>query len=209
MSIRTLLTAFFLFVFVAGYAQETPEGESAPAAETTEATDNSEKEPKVKKPKPPYYHHKLPSIQINGGNLSLMSDDMNIDWPYSGTNWRWAYGAKIEYRPLNYLGVAISGMMGKVANQQRTAPSTTGNYTVETEIVSAEFNLIIPLDNNVIINRASKFAPYLFGGVAYQWFSPRADKFSADGRVYNFWRTGEIYDRPENREQPELADLLF
>lgn len=93
--------------------------------------------------------------------------------------------------------------MGKVANQRRTT-GPTGNYNVETEILSAEFNVIIPLDNNVIINRASKFAPYLFGGVAYQWFNPRADNYSADG-VYYQYRNGNIEGEIFDDHYPDRA----
>ncbi|MFT4523988.1 MAG: hypothetical protein ACI85F_000129 [Bacteroidia bacterium] len=204
MSIRTLLSALFIFLFVSGFAQESPEGDDA----VTTETETAEKEPKVKKPKPPYYDHKLPSIQINGGNLSLLSDDMDSkNQPFVGANLRWAYGAKVEYRPLNYLGVSLGVMMGSVANKQR-AGNQFNNYTVETDILSAEFNVIIPLDNNVIINRASKFAPYLFGGVAYQWFSTKADNYSSDGRYYHYWRDGNVYDRIEDIDHSNRREQL-
>ncbi|MFT4680446.1 MAG: hypothetical protein ACI9FU_000786 [Granulosicoccus sp.] len=201
MSIRTLLSALFIFLFISGFAQETLVEEAG----KTNETEDTEKEPKVKKPKPPYYHHKLPSIQINGGNVSLMSDDMDKIGPSSGANWRWGYGAKVEYRPLNYLGASLGVMLGKVANQQRTG-NEFNNYTVETDILSAEFNIIIPLDNNVIINRASKFAPYLFGGVAYQWFNTQADDFSSDGSYYHYWRDGSFRNRIEDSENPQLGE---
>jgi hypothetical protein len=202
MSIRTLLSVILIFLFTSSFAQETFEGE------TSTITETDVKEPKVKKPKPPYYHHKLPSIQVNGGNLSLLSDDMDSkNHPFVGANLRWGYGAKIEYRPLNYLGVSFGAMMGNVANKQRTGNSFN-NYTVETDILSAEFNIIIPLDNNLIINRASKFAPYLFGGIAYQWFNTHADNYSSDGSFYHYWRDGNVYDRIEDPDYSNLREEL-
>lgn len=190
MNLRPLLTSLFVIIAFTAFAQEGVETE--PVAEETK------KEKKEKKPKPPFYHHKWPSISVGAGVMGMMADDIrSARWPYSGTNTRMGYNAKIEYRPVSAVAVSLGALMGKVSDNHRTYNS---NANVETEVLSAEFNVILPLDNNLIINRSSKFAPYLFAGFAYQWVSPRTDRYSANGELYHYWEDGTIRNQPYNYE---------
>ena len=58
--------------------------------------------------------------------------------------------------------LSLGATMGKVSENHRTY----NNANVETEILSTEFIMIIPLDNNLIIIVGLKLAPYLFAGFA-------------------------------------------
>lgn len=153
---------------------------------------------KEKKPKPPFYAHKLPVISVGAGCVTFFGDDMlNGIAPYNFANWRYGINGSLEHRTFSALGFRLNFLYGKIAENER---SIGRNYNVESTIMQGDFNILIYLDNNLIINRASKFSPYLFGGVGFMSFDPRADLIAAGGQRYYYWDDGRIADRPKSDE---------
>lgn len=196
MRLTTILCFTFLFSSASLLAQEATEADSK-----KEKKEKVAKEPKEKKPRPDFYNHKLPSIYVGGGQLSLLADDISRDLkPYNSTNWRWGLYAGLEHRTWSALGFSLGFMYGQLSDNERS-PVILENRNVETTFMQIDMHIKVYLDNNLFINRASRFSPYLFGGVGYVVnFTPMADLLDAESRQYHYWEDGRIMDRPKNPE---------
>ncbi len=208
MKLRLLLALLIMAVSLGSFAQDAEAQEEKPKKEKKEKEPKEEKEKKEKKPRPPYYDNKLPYIYVGGGNLSLFNDDfgdgVNI---YNTTNWKWGFNAGVEHRTFSAVGFSLNFLYGWLGTTERSAnPSTEenlnlGNRNIETEIMNLDFKINVYLDNNLFINRASRWSPYLFGGVGYVLQAThRADLKDADGNTYYYWNDGRVTDRPKTEE---------
>lgn len=148
-----------------------------------------EKEKKEKRERPPYVVNKLPSIGVGVGPVSFFGDIDNRNSYFKYHQMRYGYSLRIEERIWSALGVSLGGMYGQVAENQRDL-LTYKNF--ESTIMHGELDVLIYLDNNWIINRASRFSPYLFGGVGYMMFEPKGDFLNEDGKPYILWEDGTI-----------------
>lgn len=163
---------------------EKPEKEEKAAQE-----EKPEKEEKVKRERPPYVVNKLPSIGVGAGALSFFGDIDSRNSYFKNHQMRYGYALHIEQRIWSALGVSLNGLYGQVAENQRDL-TTYKNF--ESTIMHGEFDVILYLDNNLFINRASRFSPYLFGGVGYMMFTPKGDFLNEDGKPYILWEDGTI-----------------
>lgn len=206
MKLRTLLAFFILSSSLSLSAQESSENVSDEPTTTEEAT---EKEAKEKKPRPPFYDNKLPYIYVGGGNLSLLADDIASDINlYNTTNWKWGINAGVEHRTFSAVGFSLNFLYGWLGQTERS-PIAENNRNIETEMMSLDFKVHAYLDNNLFINRASRFSPYVFGGVGYILsMRHRADQLSEDGREYFYWDDGTVRDRPKTPENLGTAEVL-
>lgn len=203
MKLRLILSLLILSISFGSFAQEAEE-EKKPKKVKKEKTEKEPKEKKEKKPRPPYYDNKLPYIYIGGGNLSLFTDDyrdgLNM---YNTTNWRWGINAGLEHRTFSAVGFSLNFLYGWLSTTERSPITSTdenlnlGNRNIETEIMNLDFKINVYLDNNLFINRASNWSPYLFGGVGYiLQTNHRADLKDADGNRYYYWEQGgRVMDR--------------
>jgi hypothetical protein len=208
MKLKLLLCIFLTNLALPLAAQEKVEGKTKEKAKT----EKPEKEPKVlkeKKPRPPFYDNKMPSVYIGGGNLSLMADDISKDLKvYNTTNWRWGIYGGLEHRTFSAVGFSLGFLYGQVSENERS-PVALLNRNVETTFMQIDMHVKVYLDNNLFINRSSKFSPYLFGGVGYIVnFTPKADLLDNQGRAYNYWDDGSIRDRVKNPENLGVAQTL-
>jgi len=89
-----------------------------------------------------------------------------------------------------------------VAENER---SPSRNLNFQSTIMQGEFNVMIYLDNNLIINRASRFSPYLFGGVGYMMFDPKTNLTNEDGKGYYYWDDGTI--RTEAKDENTIGNI--
>lgn len=202
MKLRLILSLLIISASFATYAQDTP------VEDGKEKTEKEPKEKKEKKPRPPFYDSKLPYIYIGGGNMSLFGDDLasgiNL---YNTTNWKWGINAGVEHRTFSAVGFSLNFLYGWLGQNERSpTPSTLenrnlGNRNIETEMMNLDFRINVYLDNNLFINRASRFSPYLFGGVGYILsMKQRSDLKDGEGREYYYWDDGRITDRPKAAE---------
>lgn len=174
-----------------------------------EKTEKEPKEKKEKKPRPPFYDNKLPYIYVGGGNMSLLqtdiSDDINL---YNTTNWKWGINGGIEHRTFSAVGFSANFLYGWLGITERS-PIASENRNIETEIMNIDVKVNVYLDNNLFINRASNWSPYLFGGVGYMFsMRHRTDALDADGNVYYYWDDGTVRDRPKTQENLGTANVL-
>ncbi len=206
MKLKHLLITASLFIFTGSLiAQEAPaedkkaskkeakEAEKA-AKEAEKAAAPADTSSKPKRVRPPFVSSKWPSISVGAGNMSFMGDVADNTSIFTYTNWRMGYNFRIEHRTWSALGFAINGLYGKVVENER---SRVRNLNFESTIMQAEFDIMIYLDNNLFINRASRFSPYLFGGVGYMMFDPKTNLTNEDKNPYYYWNDGTIRTEPE------------
>lgn len=205
MKLRLLLSLLLLSFTVGSFAQDADTEEGKSKKEKKAKTEKEPKEKKEKKPRPPFYDNKLPYIYVGGGNLSVLTDDIqdgaNL---YNVTNWKWGINGGIEHRTFSAIGFQLNFLYGWLASTERSPITSTpenrnfGNRNFETEIMNLDFKVNLYLDNNLFINRASNWSPYLFGGVGYiLQMRQRTDLLDSEGRSYYYWEQGgRVMDRP-------------
>jgi opacity protein-like surface antigen len=217
MNLKHLLITASLFVFTGSLiAQEAPAEDTKASKKEAKAAEKAAKEAekaaktegaaaetaapadtaaKAKRVRPPFVSSKWPAISVGAGNMSFMGDIADNTSLFTYTNWRMGYNFRIEHRTWSALGFAINGLYGKVTENER---SPVRNLNFESTIMQAEFDIMIYLDNNLFINRASRFSPYLFGGVGYMMFTPKTNLTNEDGKAYYYWDDGTIRTEEKN-----------
>jgi hypothetical protein len=154
-------------------------------------------EAKPKRVRPPYEPNKWPSISLGVGHFAFNGDVGKNLKVVDFSNFRMTYRLDIEQRFYSAFGVSLTGMYGKMARNER---STSRNLNFENTVMQGELNVILYLDNNLFINRSSKFSPYLYGGVGYMMFTQKTDSLDKNGEAYNYWTDGSIRTRPQTQE---------
>ncbi|MBX7182483.1 MAG: hypothetical protein K1X82_10245 [Bacteroidia bacterium] len=152
---------------------------------------------KPKRVRPPYEPNKWPSISLGVGQFAFNGDIGTSLKVMDFSNFRMTYRLDIEQRFYSAFGVQLSGMYGKMARNERT---NTRNLNFENTVMQGELNVILYLDNNLFINRSSKFSPYLYGGVGYMMFTQKTDSLDKNGEAYNYWSDGTIRTRPQTQD---------
>ena len=204
MKLRLILSLLILTISFGIQAQDSNEEKAS-----KEKTEKPAKEKKEKKPRPPFYDNKLPYIYVGGGNMSLFGDDISDDINlYNTTNWKWGINAGVEHRTFSAVGFSLNFLYGWLGQNERS-PIATENRNIETELMNIDFKVNVYLDNNLFINRASNWSPYLFGGVGYILsMKHRTDLNDADGNQYFYWDDGTVRDRPKTQENLGTANVL-
>jgi hypothetical protein len=147
----------------------------------------------------------LPSVAIGAGILSFNGDignGLNIS---SFSRIKTGYNIAVEQRIGNYLGVALNGIYGKLADGER---SKTRNLNFQSQIIQADICVQFRFDNDLILKRSSVFAPYLFAGFGYLKFDPKGDLTDKNGTKYNYWADGSIRSLPESDANAASSTFL-
>ena len=127
---------------------------------------------------------------------------------YNTTNWKWGINAGIEHRTFSAVGFSLNFLYGWLGETERS-PIATENRNIETELMNLDLKINVYLDNNLFINRASNWSPYLFGGVGYILkMTHRTDLKDADGNQYFYWDDGTVRDRVKSAENLGSAVTL-
>jgi hypothetical protein len=137
----------------------------------------------------------LPSLAVGLGVLSFDGDigvGLNLT---SLSRIRGGYSLALEQRMGRVFGVSLSGIYGKLADSEMGAKR---NLNFVSNIIQADLNLLIHLDNDFLFKRSSIFAPYLFAGFGYLKFDSYADLENGNGIKYNYWTDGTIRDLPDS-----------
>lgn len=194
MKLKNLLIFSLALCFTSQLSAQTENKESntSPPAESAPAEDA-----KPKRVRPPYDPNKLPSISLGVGNLAFDGDVGKSLAITDFSNFRMTYRLDIEQRFFSAFGVSLSALYGKMARNERT-PNRNLNF--ENTIMQGEFNVLLYLDNNLFINRSSKFAPYLYGGVGYAMFTQKTDSLDKNGAAYHYWTDGTIRTVPQSQD---------
>ncbi|MBL7883939.1 MAG: hypothetical protein JNL69_07700, partial [Bacteroidia bacterium] len=131
----------------------------------------------------------LPSVALGVGILSFNGDVGNGVSLSSFSRIRGGYSLTVEQRIGKIIGVSVNGIYGKLADSER---SKTNNVNFQSQIIQADLNLTIHLDNDFLFKRNSVFAPYLFVGFGYLKFDSYGDLKDKNGVMYNYWSDGTI-----------------
>jgi len=147
----------------------------------------------------------LPSISAGIGVLTFDGDiggGVNVS---SFGRIRAGYNFSVEQRIKNIIAFSVSGTFGKIADSEN---GKIGGLNFESKITQLDLNLIIPFDNNIILNSESEFAPYISGGIGFLKFDPYTDLYNKDGIKYNYWTDGSIRDIPQNDPSAANAKII-
>lgn len=139
----------------------------------------------------------LPSLALGVGVLTFDGDIGNGVNLTSLSRIRGGYHLTVEQRVGRVLGVSLNGIYGKLADSERTAKR---NLNFQTNIIQADLNLTIHLDNDFLFKRTSVFAPYLYAGFGYLKFNSFGDLKDKNNINYNYWTDGTIRDMPDSTQ---------
>lgn len=141
------------------------------------------------------YISKLPSIGAGAGVLSYFGEMQKTYNVGTLTHIRPGFHLAVEKRFGNFIGLQLTGLMGKVAHSQF---SNNIFYNFESPINQFGLDVVFHFDNDKIINRKSLFTPFLAVGAGYVMFDPRGDYKDANGNDYYIWSNGSIMNLPES-----------
>ncbi len=147
----------------------------------------------------------LPSVALGAGILSFNGDIGNGANLSSFSRIRAGYNLTIEERIGKYIGVSLNGIYGKLSDSER---SKDRNLNFESTIMQGDLNLVLHFDNDLIFNRNSIFAPYLFVGIGYLKFDPYGDLKDKNDSSYNYWSDGTIRDIAETDPLAPSASII-
>lgn len=154
-----------------------------------------------------YDRYRLPSISLGVGFLSFNGDlrpmEQNLR---SLSSFNTAVNFSIDKRIKSFLGFGINAMYGQV---------TVKDYQIELErrnfkstVMQGDFNVYFHFDNDFIIKKSSKFAPYIFFGIGYTMFDSKSDFLDANGDMYHYWTDGTIRDSYQDLENPQIGNVV-
>jgi len=155
---------------------------------------------------PEYNKYRLPSIGVGAGFLAIFGDvgnNLTDMWTTARSNN--AFNVNVEQRFGNTFGVQLNGMKGSIS-QNDNRPDKHINF--KTTIMQGDLNCLIHLDNDIIVHKKSRLAPFISLGFGYMKFNPKGDLYDKDGKKYYFWKDGTIRDRQFDPEYPQLGNLL-
>ena len=154
----------------------------------------------------PYNIYKLPSIELSAGVLTFFGDvsNYNKDIPFIGKH-NFGFGVNIQERIGSFFGVSAGFHKGKLTGFD-TKPGSYYNF--QSDIFQGNFNIYIHLDNDFIVNKSSRIAPYLKAGVGYITFDPMGDLKDKNGKIYHYWADGTIRDQAFDPENPQNGKLI-
>ena len=139
----------------------------------------------------------LPSLALGVGVLTFDGDIGNGVNLTSFSRIRGGYSLTLEQRVGRVIGFSLNGVYGKLADSER---SEKRNLNFQSQIIQADFNLVLHLDNDFLFKRNSIFAPYLSAGIGYLKFDSFGDLKDKNGTDYNYWTDGTIRDLPDSTQ---------
>jgi len=153
-----------------------------------------------------YNIYKLPSIEVSAGVMTFFGDvnDFNRNIPFVGKH-NFGLGVTVNQRIGSFFGVKAGYLKGKLTGFD-TRPGSYYNF--QSDASHAHFNITLHLDNDIIFNKSSRFAPYLSAGIGYFTFEPMGDLKDKNGCIYHYWRDGTIRDQEFDPENPQNGNII-
>ncbi|OFX69199.1 MAG: hypothetical protein A2X12_11510 [Bacteroidetes bacterium GWE2_29_8] len=154
-----------------------------------------------------YNKYRLPSISIGVGFLSFNGDlhplEQNIR---SLSSFNYAANISVEQRIKNFIGVGLNFLYGTVTAKDHQVELEHRNF--QSTIMQGDFNIYFHFDNNVIIKKSSRFAPYIYVGIGYTMFDSKTDLLNDKSVAYNYWTDGTIRDHYQDLENPQIGNVI-
>ncbi|MFA6924470.1 MAG: thrombospondin type 3 repeat-containing protein [Bacteroidales bacterium] len=153
-----------------------------------------------------YDIYKLPSVGFGPyiasfyGDLGEKKQGVSIN-----SNFRKGINLFVEKR-FNVVGIALNLIDGKLSDSEKRKGGRSLNFETNTFGINA--NAYIHLDNDIIINKKSKFAPFVFAGIGFLTFNPYTDIKDANGKLYFNWPDGSIRDMEYDESNPQTGNII-
>jgi len=136
----------------------------------------------------------MPSVGLGAGITTFFGDYKHGADVSAFSRIRGGYNLTVEQRIGNLIGVSLNGVYGKIADSEI---GKTRNLNFQSQIIQADLNLVLHLDNNFIFKRGAIFAPYIYAGFGYMMFDSYTDLKDKNGKAYFYWTDGTIRDISE------------
>lgn len=145
---------------------------------------------------------KLPSISAGAGVLIFNGDLGNQDDLSSYSRIRVGYHFGIEQRFGKLLGVSANGLIGKLAQSER---SKTSNNNFESKIMQGDLSVMLHTDQ---FFQKANLTPYIGAGIGFLKFDPYGDLMDKNGQHYFYWSDGSIKNLPETTANIPVAQTI-
>lgn len=147
---------------------------------------------------------KYPYLGVGAGVLVFSGNIGKGNDLSSYSRIRTGYNITLEQRFGKIFGVAITGLFGKLAQNERSS-TIENNRNFETSIYQGDLSVMIHSDK---LFPDAGLTPYLGVGIGYLAFNPYGDLRDKDGKKYYYWSDGGIYDLPKTPTNIPLAKQL-
>lgn len=153
-----------------------------------------------------YNKYSLPSVSGGFGIMTYFGDIgmYNSEVTHVG-KLNAGYALNVEQRFKSAYGVSLNlakGLLTEIDNR----PYRHLNF--QSDIFHANLGVNFHFDNDFIINKTSRFAPFISLGLGYMFFNAKGDLRDASGIKYCYWPDGTIRDREYDWEHPENGNIL-
>lgn len=143
-----------------------------------------------------FNYYKFPAITLGAGVTGFFGDYAKSDVWQFGSH-RLSLNAGIEQRLGKTFGLSANFMWGQVSANER-AISMPRNFA--STMMNGDIRVNIYWDNDWLLRKKSKFAPYMFGGIGFATFNPKTDLKDKNGNDYYYWTDGTV----RNQQQTQL-----
>ena len=154
----------------------------------------------------PYDKYRLPSIGIGIGVLPFFGDIGTSESKIPGIGRiNTGFDFNVEQRINNTFSASLNGLFGKLSGNDN---DPYHHFNFSTKISQINTNIIVHLDNDSIINKTSRFAPFISLGLGFMSFNPYTDLCDENGKQYYYWENGKIMDQAFDQENPQNGNVL-
>ncbi|MGD0710424.1 MAG: SPOR domain-containing protein [Bacteroidales bacterium] len=197
MSRKTIILIIIAFASIAvTFAQEKPLIGGGQLPKSTQAPDTGL-----------YNKYKIPSIRAGVGIMTPFCDvgDYGNKITQVGM-FNTAFSFAVEQRIGSALGVSLEGLKGSLCAVDNSA---TRHLNFLTDVMQGNLAINFHFDNDFIINRKSRFAPYISVGFGYMAFTTYGCLKADNGAKYYYWPDGTIRDQTFDYENPQNGNPLI
>jgi hypothetical protein len=152
-----------------------------------------------------YNKYKIPFIKVGGGIMTPFCDvgDYGNKITHVGT-FNIASSFTVEQRIGSAFGVSLEGLKGSLC----AVDNNSRNANFQTDVLQGNLNVTFHFDNDFIINKKSRFAPYVSIGLGDISFNTRGDLRDANDKKYYYWPDGTIRDQAFDWENPQNGNII-
>jgi len=153
-----------------------------------------------------YNKYKIPSVRFGVGIMTPFCDvgDYGNKITQVGT-FNNALSFAVEQRIGGALGISLEGLKGNLCAVDNSADR---HLNFMADVAQGTLNVNFHLDNDFIINKKSRFAPYISVGLGYMAFTTYGCLKADNGDKYFYWPDGTIRDQAFNFQDPQNGNIL-
>jgi len=153
-----------------------------------------------------YNKYKLPLVSGGIGIMTFFGDIGMYDSKITHVGkLNSGFTFAVEQRVKNAFGVSLNiakGVLTEVDNRWDR------HLNFQTDILQGNLAFNFHFDNGFIINKTSRFAPYITVGIGYMKFDSKGDLRDKNGVLYHYWPDGTIRDQNFDWENPQNGNII-